>query len=105
MTEWLYLGALLLSIAGVAALDWRYKLAFWHDYRRAAMTLGVGVTVFIAWDLLAIGQGVFLHGDSQYALPFTLLPQFPVEEIFFLFLLCYCTLALYRGAQKVWPRT
>jgi len=103
--QWLYLTGLLLSIAGTAALDWRYKLAFWYDHRRTILTLTFGIAVFLLWDLLAIGQGIFIHGGSQYMLPFTLLPQFPIEELFFLFLLCYSALTLYRGAEKLWPRT
>lgn len=103
--QWLYLVCLLLSIGGIAALDWRYKLAFWHNFKRATLTILFGLSVFIAWDLIAIDRGVFIHGDSPYALSFTLLPEFPLEEIFFLILLCYSALALYRGAQKLWPRT
>lgn len=102
--QWMYLGALLVSIAGTMALDRRYKLAFWYDKKRTAWTMAIGIIVFIVWDLLAINLGIFIHGDSLYSLPFTLLPHFPIEEIFFLFLLCYCTLTLYRGAQKLWPR-
>lgn len=102
--QWVYLAALIISIAGLATLDWRYKLAFWFDRKRSLITLGLAWLVFVAWDLLAIGQGIFIHGNSTYSLPFTILPHFPVEELFFLFLLCYCTLVLYRGAQRVWPR-
>jgi lycopene cyclase domain-containing protein len=99
--QWAYLVALLLSIAGVALLDRRFRLAFWYDRNRTFLTLALGLLVFIAWDLMAIGLGIFIHGNSPYSLPFTLVPHFPVEEVFFLFLLCYCTLALYRGAQKL----
>lgn len=99
--QWAYIVALLLSIAGVALLDRRFQLAFWYDRNRTLITIAVGLLVFIAWDLMAIGLGIFIHGNSPYSLPFTLIPHFPVEEIFFLFLLCYCTLTLYRGAQKL----
>lgn len=100
-----YLTALLISIGGVLLLDRRFGLAFWHDARRTTLTLLVGVIVFALWDVTAIGLGIFIHGNSPYSLPFTLVPHFPIEELFFLFLLCYCTLALYRGAQKLWLRT
>lgn len=99
--QWAYFVALLLSIAGVALLDRRFRLAFWYDRNRTLLTLAVSLLVFVAWDLTAIGLGIFIHGNSPYSLPLTLVPHFPVEEIFFLFLLCYCTLALYRGAQKL----
>ncbi len=98
--EWLYLAALSVSIAGMAIIDRRYKLAYWHDRRRTLLTLGIAVAVFIIWDILGIALGIFFHGGSQFTLPYRLLPEFPVEELFFLVLLCYCTLVIYRGAQK-----
>lgn len=100
---WLYFASLLLSLAGLALLDWRYKLAFWYDRRRTAWTLGACVGIFLIWDLLGIGLGIFRHGDSPYALPFTLVPHFPIEELFFLVLLCYTTLLIYLGMKK-WRR-
>ncbi len=103
--QWLYLAGLLLSIAGMATLDWRYRLAFWHDRTRTLLTITVGVLVFVLWDLIAIKQGIFIHGDSRFMLSFTLAPEFPVEEIFFLILLCYCTLVIYRAGERIWPRT
>jgi len=33
-----YLGALVLSLGGLAVLDRRFRLAFWSDGRRAALT-------------------------------------------------------------------
>lgn len=98
--EWLYLASLSVSIAGMAIIDRRYKLAYWHDRRRTLLTLGIAVAVFIIWDILGIALGIFFHGGSQFTLPYRLLPEFPVEELFFLVLLCYCTLVIYRGAQK-----
>lgn len=98
--EWSYLLALIVSITGMAIIDWRYKLAFWHDRRRTILTISIAVAVFILWDILGITLGIFFHGGSQFTLPYRLLPEFPVEEIFFLVLLCYCTLVIYRGAQK-----
>ena len=105
MTQWFYLIGLLISIAGMATLDWRYKLAFWHDRRRTVLTVLAGMIIFVIWDLLAIRQGIFIHGDSKYMLPFTLLPEFPLEELFFILLLCYTTLIVYRAGVSLWPRT
>lgn len=99
--EWLYLISLVVSVGCLALLDWRYKLAIWFDRRRALITLFIGVLVFIIWDLLGIQLGIFFHGNSQFSLPLRLLPEFPIEEIFFLILLCYCTLLIYRGAEKI----
>lgn len=105
MLAFSYLLGLLISIAGMAIIDWRYKLAFFHDKKRTLLTVGIGVAVFLVWDILGISLGIFLHGESKYSLPFTLLPEFPIEELFFLILLCYCTLVIYTGASKLWSRT
>ena len=42
-----YLGALLLSLGGLALLDRRFRLAFWSDPRRAGLTVGIGVVGFL----------------------------------------------------------
>lgn len=103
--EWIYLIGLVVSIAGMATIDWRHKLAYWHNKKRTIITLGVAMSVFIAWDIIGISLGIFLHGNSQLTLPFRILPEFPIEELFFLLLLCYSTLVIYTGALKIWPRT
>lgn len=105
MMQWFYLLALLVSIAGMAIIDWRYELAFWHDRRRTVLTLAIAIGIFIVWDILGIALGIFFHGGSKFTLPIRLLPEFPIEELFFLLLLCYCTLVIYQGASRLWPRT
>ena len=103
--QWAYLASLIVSIAGLASLDYRYKLAYWLDRRRTLHTIAIGVSIFVIWDLLGIGLGIFFHGGSAFTLPFRLLPNFPIEEIFFLILLCYVSLLLYLAGGKLWPRT
>lgn len=97
----LYLLSLLVSITGLALLDRRYKLAFWKHRKQTLIVLGISVLVFVIWDVLGISLGIFLHGTTPYNLPFTIAPEFPIEELFFLLLLCYSALILYRGAA-VW---
>lgn len=104
MQQWVYLIALLVSISGLATLDWRYKLAFWYDFRRTVLTLAAACWLFVVWDILGISMGIFLHGNGPYTLPIRLFPEFPIEELFFLFLLSYVTLILYRGVS-LWQRT
>ena len=105
MISFAYLFGLLVGITGMAIIDWRYELAFWLDRRRTLLTIGAAVLIFIIWDLLGISLGIFFHGGSQFTLPIRLLPEFPLEELFFLILLCYCTLVIYQGVLRVWPRT
>ena len=98
--EWAYLAGLLFAIAGMLVLDWRFKLAFWQDARRAALTLATGLLFFILWDFLGIFLGIFKRGESPYSLPVTLAPEFPFEEIAFLFLIVYCALVISNGVHK-----
>jgi len=103
MQHFFYLFALIISIGGLLLIDRRLKLAFWHDKRRTALTLGIGILVFIMWDIVGIKLGIFFKGAGEYMLPFQIAPEFPIEELFFLFLLCYVTLLLFRGLGQ-WKR-
>ncbi|MGY4893188.1 MAG: lycopene cyclase domain-containing protein [Candidatus Saccharimonadota bacterium] len=103
--EWFYLLGLSIGIAGMATIDWRYKLAFWRDRRRTSLTLAAAIGLFIVWDFLGIWLGIFFHGGSPYSLPLRLAPEFPLEELFFLFLLSYCTLVMYNGVTSWLSRT
>lgn len=100
MQNWYYLFALVFSICGLLTFDWRHKLAFFYDTRRSSLTIATAMLVFVLWDLLGIGLGIFYNGNSDYTLPFELLPNLPVEELFFLFLLCYLTLLIYTGGLR-----
>lgn len=103
--EWLYLCSLLVSIGCLALLDHRYTLAFFHDPKRTVRTLLPAIGLFVIWDMLGIYLGIFYHGGSMFALPFRIAPEFPIEEIVFLFLLCYVTLLLYVGWERKCSRT
>ena len=102
---WSYIIGLCIGITGLAVIDWRYKLAFWHAPKRAALTITTSMLVFILWDFFGIFLGIFHHGASQYALPFTIAPEFPLEELFFLFLLSYSALIIYTGVASWRSRT
>lgn len=95
--QWFYLAGLIVSIAGLATLDWRYKLAFWSDARRTWYTTLSAVALFIVWDFLGIWLGIFRVGHSPLQLSAHFAPHFPFEEFFFLFLIVYSTLIIYRG--------
>ncbi|MEZ0447190.1 lycopene cyclase domain-containing protein [Cellulomonas sp. ICMP 17802] len=94
--RFLYLGALLVSLGGLALLDRQFRLAFWADARRAALTVGIGVVGFLAWDVTGLLLGIFARGDSPHMTGLLLAPELPVEEAFFLALLCYTALLAWR---------
>ena len=95
-----YLGALLLSLGGLAVLDRRFRLAFWSDARRAGLTVGIGVVGFLLWDGLGLVLGIFARGDSPHMTGLLLAPELPVEEAFFLALLCYTALLAWRALDR-----
>ncbi len=103
MWHFLYLFSLILSICGLLFIDVHYKIAIGKDKNATLKTLGCAVLLFLVWDMAAIALGVFKHGSSSYALPFTILPELPIEEILFLTLLCYCVLLVYLEVPK-WRR-
>jgi lycopene cyclase domain-containing protein len=105
VTHWLYLVALVIAIGCLLLIDSRFKLAFWHDVKKTLLVTLAAVLIFIFWDILGIGLGIFFDGASVYMLPIRIIAHFPIEELFFLFLLSYTTLLIYLGVSKRWPRT
>lgn len=101
MTGLAYLGALAVSLGGLAVLDRRFRLAFWADWRRAALTVGLGVAGFLLWDVAGLVLGIFARGESPWMTGLLLAPDLPVEEAVFLTLLCYNALLVWRGAERV----
>ncbi|WNB85391.1 phytoene desaturase family protein [Cellulomonas sp. ATA003] len=97
VTGFVYLGALLVALAGLAALDRRYRLAFWVDARRAAICVAVGVVFFLAWDVAGLALGIFARGESPHMTGVLLAPDLPLEEAFFLALLSYNALLAWRA--------
>ena len=91
----LYLVALAISITGMVLIDRRWRLFFWRDARRAAIVLAVGIVFFVVWDLFGIGLGIFFRGETSFMTGLQVAPELPVEELFFLTLLCYVTMNVY----------
>lgn len=98
--SFLYLTALLISLTGMIMLDRRFSLFFWADARRASVVLPVGVLFFLAWDLSGINAGVFFRGTGQWMTGLQLAPELPIEEVFFLTLLCYMTMNVHQAALR-----
>ena len=95
-----YLAALLVSLTGMVVLDRRFRLFFWADPVRAAIVLAAGVVFFVVWDLFGIGLGIFFRGETAFMTGLQVAPELPVEELFFLALLCYVTMNLYAFADR-----
>jgi lycopene cyclase domain-containing protein len=96
-----YLAALLVALTGMILLDRRFTLFFWRDRRRASIVLVAGVLFFLAWDLFGVGLGIFFRGQTEFMTGLVVAPEIPVEEVFFLTLLCYLTMNVYSAATRV----
>ena len=97
----LYLGALLVSIAGLVVLDARLRLFLFAAPVRAAVVLVVGVAGFLAWDVAGVGLGIFFEGPSGLLVGVDLVPEVPLEELFFLILMCLSAMHAFLLAQRL----
>ncbi|GAA2225818.1 lycopene cyclase domain-containing protein [Herbiconiux moechotypicola] len=100
----LYLLALLVSLAGMVVLDRRFSLFFFRSPGRAAVVMLVGLVFFLVWDLAGIGLGIFFRGETVFMTGILLAPELPLEELFFLALLCYLTMNLFCAARRLIAR-
>lgn len=96
-----YLAALLVSMAGMAIIDRRWRLALWHDPRRTLVAVAASTLVLLAWDLVAISVDLFRIGESAGMTGIELAPHMPVEEPVFLVFLSYISIVLWRAAMLV----
>ncbi|ANE03307.1 lycopene cyclase domain-containing protein [Corynebacterium crudilactis] len=92
--SFIYLGSVLVLIGCMAICDHRWKLAFFRHPVRAIVSLGAAYCGFLLWDIFGIITGTFYRGDSAFMSGINLAPHMPIEELFFLFFLCYITLNL-----------
>jgi lycopene cyclase domain-containing protein len=93
-----YIAALAVALTGMVLLDRRFSLFFWRDARRAAIVLPLGVAFFLVWDLGGILLGIFFRGETEFMTGLLIGPELPIEEVFFLTLLCYNTMNAYTAA-------
>lgn len=99
--QFAYLVSLLVSLVGLGLIDRRHSLAlFGGQVMRTVATVAVGVVFFLAWDVAGITQGVFFRGAGPYQTGVLIGPELPLEEVFFLTLLCYVLLLSYLGVER-----
>ena len=96
----LYLAALLIALAGMVVLDRRFSLFIWRDARRAWIVLVTGVLFFLVWDLAGVSFGIFFRGETDFMTGIQIWPEVPLEEVFFLTLLCYLTMNVFGGVVR-----
>jgi lycopene cyclase domain-containing protein len=91
--SFLYLGALLFSIAGLASLDYKFKLAIAKS-KKFLLVILLSLGFFLIWDIAGIATGIFFRGNAAHLTGIVLSNELPLEEIFFLVLLSYSSLML-----------
>lgn len=96
-----YLGALLGSMAGMGIIDWRWRVALFHDARRTLVAVAASTVVLLVWDVTAIVLGIFRIGASAGMTGIELAPHMPIEEPIFLVFLSYISLVLWRLALRI----
>jgi len=96
-----YLAILIVSLIGCYLLDRTHKLAFTVDPKRAFWSMVPAFLVFVIWDIAGISLGIFFRGNNTLLTGIQLFPEFPLEEVFFLMLLCYSTLIALTWISKV----
>ncbi|CAM3567296.1 lycopene cyclase domain-containing protein [Isoptericola cucumis] len=99
--RWLYLACLLLSSAGMVAMDRRWKLFLFARPRRGLVTLACGVAFFLLVDVAAIVLGFYGRGAGASLSGLEVLPHLPVEEVVFVTFLCYLTMVLFGLLGRV----
>jgi lycopene cyclase domain-containing protein len=92
--RWLYLACLLVSLAGMVAIDRRWRLFLFAAPRRAAATLACGVVFFLLADVAAILLGFYGRGQSPALSGIEIAPHLPIEEVVFVTFLCHLTMVL-----------
>ena len=112
-SHWAYLAIVLLSLGGLALLDWRLKLvafdqsADWRQSPRMKATLATLASLigfFLVWDISGVALGIF-RTNPRFTIGLNLVtPNLPIEEVFFLALLTYVTLVVYQLAVRWYPR-
>lgn len=95
-----YLASLIVSILGLGAIDKKHRLALFSNPVATTISIFVSVFVFLAWDLAGIALGIFFIGPATFVTGIELAPNLPLEEFFFLILLCYSALVSYRVIER-----
>ena len=93
--KFMYLVFLIATIICLGLIDWRFKLAYFYDRKRTIKTLAVAILFFAVWDVIGIRLAIFFIGTTRY-LTGVRVGEFPIEELFFLMVLCYSALLAYR---------
>ena len=92
-----YLAVQLVSFAGIAVIDHRWKLAAFRSPAATGLTVTAAVSLLLTWDVLGVRSGVFFRGQTDFMTGLQIAPEIPVEELVFLTFLSYLALVCATG--------
>jgi lycopene cyclase domain-containing protein len=91
-----YLALLAACLVATAPLEFVLHVGVYRQWRRLLLTLLPVVVVFVAWDVYAIGQGLWSY-DSTYLVGVTLPGRLPLEELLFFVVIPTCAVLTYEA--------
>lgn len=97
----LYLAAIVVSLLGMGVLDRRWRVFLFDRPWLAAAVVGAGAAFFLVWDLVAIDLDIYRRGESRAMTGVEVASELPLEEIFFVVFLGYCTMVVHGLARRV----
>jgi lycopene cyclase domain-containing protein len=104
MLRYSYLGVLAFCFVGTLWLELFLRVNVYRRWRRLLLALAPTVTIFVAWDLLAIAAGHWSYDPRQ--LVGVLLPgRLPLEELLFFLVVPACGILAFEAVRAVqgWP--
>lgn len=90
--KYTYLGILIFSIFGMFLTDKKYRLVFFKNRRAAVRSIGIVMSLLVAIDIIGINWLIFSTNSDYVVGLYIASENLPIEEFFFLFLLCYFVL-------------
>ncbi len=96
-TRPLYLVAILVSVAGVLALNWIFRTGVLS--RRLIWTISLTVPLFLIFDIVGASRGWFSSNPHLNVL--IVPPGIPLEEPILLAFLTLVSISLWQGARRM----
>jgi lycopene cyclase domain-containing protein len=96
MSHLTYLALLAACLLATAPLELVLHVGVYRQWRRLLLTLVPVVVVFVAWDVYAIGRGMWRY-DAAYLVGVTLPGRLPLEELLFFLVIPICAVLTYEA--------
>ncbi|MET0715287.1 MAG: hypothetical protein ABWY57_10275 [Mycetocola sp.] len=95
LMDFAYLAGIMVAFAGMAIIDWKWKVALFRDPGHTTMVVAITFIVLLLFDITGLLLGVFSAGSRVMGI-FLFSRDMPLEEIFLLTFFGYFTLIMLR---------